>query len=67
MKKVYCDDKVSVWQQGDIFVGTAADSRPKASDFNPGGTRQFNNVNDAADQARRVCNMAAEFAKSMGW
>lgn len=34
MKRVFCDHRISVWQQGNIFVGTDYNLRPKKTDFN---------------------------------
>lgn len=47
MKKVFCDHRISVWQQDNKFVGTGCNQRPKKSDFDSNGSKQFDNINDA--------------------
>lgn len=62
MKKVFCDNRISVWQQGDLFVGTGATLRPKKSEFDPiNKGRQFSSVEDAAKFANDVRDVVDEF------
>lgn len=58
MKKVYCDDKVSVWQQGDLFVGTDAALRPKKADFTSIG---FSSMQEAQVFANEIHAIKEEF------
>ena len=64
MKKVFCDNRISVWQDGDKFIGeTGPNDKPDLRNF----PARFDTIEEAANFARGVNKMVADFAAEMGW
>ena len=64
MKKVFCDNRISVWQDGDKFIGeTDPNDKPDLRNF----PARFDTIEEAANFARGVNKMVADFAAEMGW
>lgn len=64
MKKVFCDDRISVWQDGDKFIGeTGPNDKPNLKNL----PARFNTIEEAANFARGVNKMVDDFVAEMGW